>query len=281
MMLGNIIELADVFALGSKTHVEVKSPTIVEEETVARWRYRQFVAWIAANHVAVIDGTIVNPWYIFHRALIEFASSLCAYKEANPKTNCDYPFTPAMLQKKTLDCIKSQWPMLVPRFLQRLESPTGFFTWTGPNFQIWRRDELPPTFLILEAKELPQSPVFSRRSVAVDSQLKDELMVATSGSGEDTAATVVGSTAQQVDDGQGSNMDIDSDVEMTGRGAAETGESSSGAAGTVDEDDGDEGGYDEAGSQVSTAVSRRARGKTQGRAGTSGLYIPYFGTHSS
>lgn len=208
LMLGNVIELADVFALNSSTHHEKSDPTIFEEEATARWRYRQFLAWIAAKHVVVMNGTIVSPWYLFQRSLIEFASSLCAYKEACPNKISEYSFTPETLRKTTIDCIKADWPMLLPRFLQRLESPTGFFTWTGPRFEIWPRDKLPPHFLILEAKELPESPVFSPRIGRVESQPKGEKIVASS----KVDAKGMAGRSMALGDGQdSSNMEVGSD----------------------------------------------------------------------
>jgi hypothetical protein len=211
-MLGHIIELADAFALNSVTHGDKKNLTIDEEEQIARWRYRRFIGWIARTHVAVVNDSIVNIWYIFHRSLIEFASSLCAYKQACPKKTTEYPFTLEMLRKTISDHFKSDWPLLLPRFLQLLDSPTGLFTWTGPAFKIWRRDKLPPHFLILELADLSESPVFSLKS-----NTKDKLMVAVPevGAGVTEPAKRSSSSADDEDDGDGSSMDMDSDLEQS------------------------------------------------------------------
>jgi hypothetical protein len=285
MMLGNIIELVEAFALSSSVRYEDERPDIVEEEDVARWRYRQFFAWVAANHVAVMKGSIVSPWYLFQRSILEFASSLCAYKTACPKKQHEYPYTPEMLREKTTDYFKSQWPMLVPRFRQLLQSPTGLFTWTGPRFKIWRRDKLPPHFLVLEEKELPESPVFSQ-SKGVFTQPDVESIVADpkaggvaprrEESGGDGADAVMQQAEDQADaDGDGgssmdldSNMDIDEDQGEATTRAAETGESTSGAVGEVDVDEQVEG---HAGKSDSVVVSKVFRGKTRSRAESSGL----------
>jgi hypothetical protein len=264
LMLGHIIELAEVFALNSVTHNDhKKNPTIVEEEQIARWRYRRFIGWIARTHVAVVNNSIVNIWYIFHRSMIEFASSLCAYKQACPDKTTEYPFTLEMLQKKISDHLKSDWPQLVPRFLQLLDSPTGLFTWTGPAFKIWRRDKLPPHFLVLELDDLKESPVFSLKSNA-----KDKMMVAI----PDVEAGVIvpakgSSSAAGEDDEDGSNMDLDSDVGESATHTADTGNSSSGRRGDVVAREDVESGLGEAVGRVGEVF----RGKIRSRAESSGL----------
>jgi hypothetical protein len=263
LMLGNIIELAEAFALNSVTHVSKDNLTIVEEEQIARWRYRRFIGWIARTHVAVVNNTIVDIWYLFHRSLIEFASSLCAYKQACPDKTTEFPFTLEMLRKTISDHLKSDWPLLLPRFTQLLESPTGLFTWTGPAFKIWRRDRLPPHFLILELDDLSESPVFSLKTNRKD---KSMVAVAEVGSGVTVPAKGSSSVAGE-DDQEGSSMDLDSDVGESTAHTADTGNSSSGGGGDVVAHEDVESGLGEAVGRIGEVV----RGKIRSRAESSGL----------
>ena len=160
-MVGNLLEFSQVFSHAAD--LEQESPETLEEQNVARWRYRQFMGWFASTHTISFDGSFVNPWYVAHRSLIEFGSSLCAYKEVRSKEIPDATLTADRLQKMVTQHIKSDWPTLLPRFLQLLQSPTRFFRWTGPKFDICRRDKLPPDFFIPELEDLATSPVFSKR----------------------------------------------------------------------------------------------------------------------
>jgi hypothetical protein len=158
IMLGNLLEFSKAFAGKSKANSES------EEQDVARFRYRRFMAWFADHHLIATDSLLVNPFYIFYRSLIEFGSSLSAYKsvwsESNPRGQ-----SAALFQRHILEHVENQWPRLVPRFQQLLDSPTRLFTWSGPTFTIWRRDRLPPNFAALESMDLPHSPVFSVQTI--------------------------------------------------------------------------------------------------------------------
>jgi hypothetical protein len=155
VMLGNIIELSRAFAL--RFEDDLNEPATIEEENTTRWKYRKFIAWFASNYIAVIGNQVVSPWYIFYRSLIDFASTVCAYKELHPdKTK----FSLEELRKSVTDHIRADWPMLQERFSQLLASPGYSFRWTGPKFEIWPRDSLPKHFTILELSELDDYPIY-------------------------------------------------------------------------------------------------------------------------
>jgi hypothetical protein len=166
LMVGSLLEFSKVFSHAAYTGQE--SPEAAEERNAACLRHRQFMAWFASDHTTHFNGSFVNPWYIAHRLLIEFGSSLCAYKEVASNEELDDSLTVAKLQRMVTHHIKSDWPMLLPRFSQLLDSPTRSFQWTGPNFVIYRRDKLLREFVVPELDDLPISPVFSELAIDID-----------------------------------------------------------------------------------------------------------------
>jgi hypothetical protein len=151
IMLGNILELSKVFSGKSKATLEN------EEQDMARLRYRRFMMWFADHHLIVLDGELVNPWYVCYRSLLEFATSLCEYKSVWSDDNG----AAILFRRQVTEHISHQWPLLLPRFLQLLDSPTRLFTWSGPALTIWQRDHLPPNFAAPESMDVADSPVFS------------------------------------------------------------------------------------------------------------------------
>jgi hypothetical protein len=99
---------------------------------------------------------MVSPWYVVYRFLIEFASSLCAYKRKWDRSDTHQGPSAAQLLKTVESHLKSDFPMLLPRFRQLLDAPTNQFRWTGPELHIFPRDES----LVLEVKDIPNCPVY-------------------------------------------------------------------------------------------------------------------------
>jgi hypothetical protein len=208
------LEFSAVFS--NAAHLGQESPETAEERSVACWRYRQFKAWFASNYTISFDGSFVNPWYIAHRSLIEFGASLCAYKEVRSDEVAS--LTASKLRKMVTQHIKSDWPTLLPRFMQLLESPTRFFRWTGPEFVICRRDSLPPEFIIPEMEDLPISPVFSKlkdKEPAMDVDVAAEGDVATLLPGKPSDETEQGTAGDgNLEDGEDMDIEDEEDESM-------------------------------------------------------------------
>jgi hypothetical protein len=210
VMVGNILEFSKVFSPAAL--LDRESPEALEERNVACWRYRQFMGWFASNHTISIDGSFVNPWYIAHRCLIEFGTSLCAYKEVRSDETAT--LTASKLRKIVTQHIKSDWPTLLPRFLQLLESPTRFFRWTGPKFVIHRRDNLPPNLIVPELEDLPISPVFSKLK---DKELAMDVDVSAEGDGElgtDEASLLPSKRSDEMEQGTAGNGSLEDGEDM-------------------------------------------------------------------
>jgi hypothetical protein len=212
LMVGSLLEFSKVFSHAA--YIGQESPEAAEERNAACLRYRQFMAWFASNHTTHFNGSFVNPWYIAHRLLIEFGSSLCAYKEVASNEELDDSLTVAKLKRMVTHHIKSDWPMLLPRFSQLLDSPTRSFQWTGPDFVIYRRDKLLQEFVVPELNDLPVSPVFSELE---DKGLAMDIDVAAEGDGgpSEAAMQVEAGDGGLGDDGQYSEMVLDSSSSNT------------------------------------------------------------------
>jgi hypothetical protein len=207
IMVGNLLEFSKAFAGKSTGNAEV------EEQDVARFRYRRFMGWFADHHILVFDSHLVNPWYVFYRSLIEFGSSLCVYKSVWPELNTDGGFTEGPLRRCISEHIRDQWAILLPRFSQLLKSPTRLFKWTGPSFKIWRRDELPPNFVAPETIDHPDFPVLSANGDTHprDADAQGEAMEA-EGEGVGAGTQEEGDNTEEMDVEEGDDneaMDVD------------------------------------------------------------------------
>ena len=214
IMLGNMLEFSKVFAGKSRAASEA------EEQDVARFRYRRFMAWFADHHLVVLESQMVNPWYLFYRSLIEFGSSLCEYKSVWPESNPG-GLSASLLERYVTEHISDQWPSLLPRFQQLRESPTRLFAWSGPAFTIYHRDRLPAHFAATESMDVPECPVFSLRSdtpsppnadhTAGMSVVGDRAATSTSTHLKDTNSNEAMDAIEEGADNPGENMDISGD----------------------------------------------------------------------
>jgi hypothetical protein len=154
ILVGNIIEFADAL---SRPYYAGKVPKdVLEEENVARWRYRQLIRWIANNFVLVFENSYVNPWYLVHMSIAQFAATLCAYMETwKMKGNEAKGCTPKKFRLAVFNHLRRQWLGLIPKFDELSNdqaSPT--FAWNGPEFQVLRRNKLPQGVVFTELADL-------------------------------------------------------------------------------------------------------------------------------
>jgi hypothetical protein len=162
VMVGTVLELSR--ALSRIYYGRAVDFLLIEEENVARWRYRQLITWFVQTYWITVGGTIVSPWYVVQRFLIEFASSLCAYKTIWDRSDTHQGLSADQLLETIKRHLESDWPTLLPRFRQLLVSPTNQFRWTGPQLEIFRRDQLRPGTLLPEVMDIQTYPVHTALS---------------------------------------------------------------------------------------------------------------------
>jgi hypothetical protein len=160
VMVGNVLEFSD--ALSRPYYAGKVSKEVVEEENVARWRYRQLIKWFSSRYVLVFDGKFVNPWYLVHMSLAQFSATLIAYMEtwemkAAEAKGC----TPKRFRLAVFNHLRRQWLELVPKFDQLSKGKASqSLAWDGPKFEVLHREEMPQDQISSELRDLESFKVF-------------------------------------------------------------------------------------------------------------------------
>ena len=143
--LGNIIEFA--ISLDLRTYENVVVDQLERQEIEASMtRYRSLIAWYCKNFGLLIDGTWINPTYLFKLRLISFAATVCQYFAQEHATTQQQSqlkgITPLLVKKMFRRHIQMCWTDLLPAFERLLTDPSHFLYHTSPPFRIVRKTDL-------------------------------------------------------------------------------------------------------------------------------------------
>jgi hypothetical protein len=153
-LVGNVLEFAD--ALSRPYYAGNVAKDVLEEENVARWRYRQLIRWFSKNFVLLFNNSYVNPWYLVRMSITQFAATLCAYMETWKMKGIETKgCTPKKFRLAVFNHLRRQWVGLIPKFDELSDDkPSPTFAWNGPEFQVIRRNTLPEEVLSSELLDL-------------------------------------------------------------------------------------------------------------------------------
>jgi hypothetical protein len=167
IMVGNMLEFASAFSFkyfGSKPPADV-----IEERNVAMWRYRLFQGWFNRRYILDIGGAGLNPCYLFNRSLLQFGAAICCYMRRWEK-KVFLGITAKQVTGIVLDHIRNEWQDLLVAFEKTLKddsTKSNWFTWKGPTFRIFRRDE---SQVWTEMLDWPEDPVYTAISGTEDDE---------------------------------------------------------------------------------------------------------------
>jgi hypothetical protein len=157
-MVGNVLEFAEAL---SRPHFAGKErKDILEEQNVAKWRYRQLLKWIAQTFVLDFDGCHVNPTYLAMLSMVRFGAALCAYMARWKGRTSIKGCTLVKFRLTVQTHLRRHWPELMPKFNELEKDPPSSFAWYGPDFQILKRENL-PNMVDPEMAQHQSDPIFT------------------------------------------------------------------------------------------------------------------------
>jgi hypothetical protein len=140
--LGCLIEFS--IALDSRLYADPEESIPDDERDeidATQARYRRFITWYQDRFFLVIEGQYINPAYIFHRRLLDFASTLILYvrsqrRDFHRAAVDKHNLTEDSLTKHLVTQINLAWPDLKEAFFEIRKSPNHRLYYDGPAFEI-------------------------------------------------------------------------------------------------------------------------------------------------
>lgn len=147
--LGSFIELSR--PLDERLYTKESIPQDEQDEiNAAQTRYRRFITWYQERFLIVISGELINPSYIFHRRLVDFAATIVMYVKQQQNDFHKGPvgrhtLTELAFTKHVLNHFGQGWAELSATFLEVKKNPSPRLYYDGPEIRIlarkpdWRR----------------------------------------------------------------------------------------------------------------------------------------------
>jgi hypothetical protein len=149
IMLGCFIELSR--PLDERLYTKESIPQDEQDEiNAAQTRYCRFITWYQERFFIDINGELINPSYIFHRRLVDFASTIVMYVREQENDFHKAPvgrhtLTELAITKHILNHFGEGWSELSATFLEAKKHPSPRLYYDGPEIRIlarkpdWRR----------------------------------------------------------------------------------------------------------------------------------------------
>lgn len=138
MTLGKLLECSQV--LDRRSYESGLNGQDQSEIATSRWRFRRLLAEFSCRWTLTVGDTIVSPWSVFIRLLVEFAAAIVVYKNNNASSTerTKTGLTKDTLRQKMVDLLTANYPELLPCFHRLVAEKYQFFYWTGPSISISR-----------------------------------------------------------------------------------------------------------------------------------------------
>jgi hypothetical protein len=140
LTLGAFLEFAT--AVSRPHYSRTISKLEVEEENVARWKYRQFLRWYQSKYVAKSKDNVFDINYVANFVLVQFAVALVLYAKKFENDLGKQPLNAKSLRLAVLNHLHQDWPELVEAFLKKEQSDGSSrlsLVWPGIPFTLLRR----------------------------------------------------------------------------------------------------------------------------------------------
>jgi hypothetical protein len=173
VIVGNLIELADIINRKSYTHTI--SAEIREEQNIARCRYRRFQIWFAEHFVVFMEDHWISPSYIFQRSLLELSAAIVGYKwDKDGVVKAPAHCTAKAVESAVCRHFQNDWPDLVPKLNELLQTPPSEFFWTGPKIHIQTRPVEPISPILVECLDFPPHPILLVNANPGEGEVQDD-----------------------------------------------------------------------------------------------------------
>lgn len=165
--LGSFIELSR--PLDERLYTKESIPQDEQDEiNAAQTRYRRFITWYQERFFIVIEDELINPSYIFHRRLVDFASTIVMYVKEQENDFHKAPvgrrtLTEIAITKHILHHFGQGWTELSATFLEVKKHPSPRLYYDGPEIRIlarkpeWRQQFA--ALLVVEKDEWSMAPL--------------------------------------------------------------------------------------------------------------------------
>jgi hypothetical protein len=166
MAVGNVVELSS--ALNHRIYENQNVNELeMQEQEAATTRYRLFIRWFSDNFSVTIGEEWINPTYLFLKRLVDFSATIYSYELAEHakihRANRIRDLNPNTLRKMLRFHFLRNWPQLTGYFDQAVLSPSPQLYYTGPQFEIARREDAERAFLEaskVESLQWKQVPIY-------------------------------------------------------------------------------------------------------------------------
>lgn len=179
--LGIFITLSS--ALDPRFHQPNEQPEASYAEIIcAEGRFTSLIHFFSNNYLTILDGVIIDPWYIVKRMLAEFAAAVAVFAtvlEDHRRGDMDSmdvdgltnqgeegdEIAPSRVRAMVDDIIAQSYPEVVQYFRHCVGRHHKEFLWSGPPVMILPRSEASESIvglLISEGEKLdhPRCPIF-------------------------------------------------------------------------------------------------------------------------
>jgi len=137
MAVGNWLELGQL--VDKCYYSDDLPPEELEEQRRARLNYGLFRKFFKSRYSVLVGDKLVSPFAFFRRSLVQFITSLVAYKWKAAHVAPAVPgCPPALFQREVEAMLGKQYPEVLPAY-KRCSGKTSYFHWTGPDFSIHPR----------------------------------------------------------------------------------------------------------------------------------------------
>jgi hypothetical protein len=177
LFLGIFITLSRALNPLFYRHPTSTPPRALDDEIAsAESHFISLIHYFSNHHLTVLEGVVIDPWYIVKRMLAELAAAMVVFTQGfdvsgmevdggeHESDEDDIPL--AKLKAKVDNIIAGSYPEVMDYYLHRVASQHRDFLWTGPPISIVPRLEGCVSLLGVmisegEQLDLPTCPIFS------------------------------------------------------------------------------------------------------------------------
>lgn len=187
--LSSPVEFFDIVYLGifiivsrafdSNFHDVIRPPLPLDDEIAsAEAQFIALIHYFGEHYISIVDGVMIDPWYIVKRMLAEFSAAVVCFAQAlndsqeddmdvdgEEREGGEEVVLPPKVKVIIDDVIAQSYPELINYYQHCLASRHKVFLWTGPPITILPRSEACESIvgvLISEGEQLdlPTCPIF-------------------------------------------------------------------------------------------------------------------------
>jgi hypothetical protein len=139
--------------LNPRFYYPAETPQALENEIAsAEFHFLALIQYFCDHYITVLDGVVIDGWYIVKRMLAEFAAAVVVFSQQIDEfqrgdVDMDIDgeeadvIPPSKVKVKVDDIIARSYPEVMAYYLNCVATCHKRFTWTGPPVTIFPRSE--------------------------------------------------------------------------------------------------------------------------------------------